>query len=297
MAPDSRAPETPTDSDAPSPSSTDTLRRLYASLLRCRRIQERLQASTNSAASGYELTIGHEAATVGATAELGAEDTIAACSRNLAALIARGAPLSALLSQRSSPIGMTCWSAPVLPRDPFHAGLGIALAHKLEQRRNVVVAFCAQRNPSLDSWRDALKFAAVHKLPIIFVIEGEAEPEKFASAGPSHLEAISFAVPEIEMPGIIVDGSDVVAVWRVAQESVHRARNGSGPTLIDCQTDTARDPLTHMEHYLRKRNAWDDAWRKKMESEMRTAIRQAVASTMTVKRSRSASGPRSSSPV
>ena len=41
-------------------------------------------------------------------------------------------------------------------------------------------------------------------------------------------------------PGIIVDGSDVVAVWRVAQESIHRARNGAGPTLIDCRMESAR---------------------------------------------------------
>ena len=54
-------------------------------------------------------------------------------------------------------------------------------------------------------------------------------------------------------PEYVADAGDVVAVWRVAQESIYRARNGSGPTLIDCRKLTPQDPLAHMEHYMRKR--------------------------------------------
>jgi TPP-dependent pyruvate/acetoin dehydrogenase alpha subunit len=71
---------------------------------------------------------------------------------------------------------------------------------------------------------------------------------------------------------VIVDGQDVVAVWRVAQESVYRARNGGGATLIDCRMDAARDPLAHMEHYLRKRSLWDQAWREKAEAEITAEV-------------------------
>ena len=70
-------------------------------------------------------------------------------------------------------------------------------------------------------------------------------------------------------PGVIVDGQDVVAVWRVAQESIHRARNGGGATLIDCRMEAERDPLAHMEHYLRKRSLWDEEWRKQVEERLR----------------------------
>ena len=81
----------------------------------------------------------------------------------------------------------------------------------------------------------------------------------------------------IGYPGIIVDGQDVVAVWRVAQESIHRARQGSGPTLIDCRTDSKRDPLAYMEHYMRKRNVWDDGWKKDTEQGIQAEIEKATA--------------------
>ncbi len=59
---------------------------------------------------------------------------------------------------------------------------------------------------------------------------------------------------DLGFPGVAEDGNDVVAVWRVAQESIHRARNGSGTMLIDlCRAELTDDPLAHMEHYLRKR--------------------------------------------
>jgi pyruvate dehydrogenase E1 component alpha subunit len=86
------------------------------------------------------------------------------------------------------------------------------------------------------------------------------------------LKAVSLLTRSGGFPGVIVDGQDVVAVWRVAQESVHRARNGGGPTLIDCRMDAARDPLAHMEHYLRKRNLWDEAWREKAEAEITAEV-------------------------
>ena len=75
-------------------------------------------------------------------------------------------------------------------------------------------------------------------------------------------------------PGIIVDGQDVVAVWRVAQESIHRARNGAGPTLIDCRMDSKRDPLAHMEHYMRKRNFGTTGGRKRQSGGSRVRLRR-----------------------
>ncbi len=252
--------------EAPPPSRTETLHRLYVSLLRSRRLQEFAQASS-SWASAYELMIGHEAVFVGATAELGAADTIMASRRNPAALIARGARPAELFSPR--PTNSSHSSAPLIPEDPFHAGVGIALAHKLEKKGNVVVAFCDQRNVSLDAWRDALKFAAAQRLPIVFVIESALEAENTR-----HLEEVSFTVRDVDMPGITVDGNDVVAVWRVAHEAIHRARYGSGPTFIDCRSDGTSDPLAHMQRYLEKRHEWDDGWSRQLEREIKQDLQQ-----------------------
>jgi TPP-dependent pyruvate/acetoin dehydrogenase alpha subunit len=60
---------------------------------------------------------------------------------------------------------------------------------------------------------------------------------------------------------IAVDGADVVAVFRVAQEAIRRARTGHGPSLIKCVVpDEDHDPLEFMEQYLRRKNAWSDEW-------------------------------------
>ena len=80
---------------------------------------------------------------------------------------------------------------------------------------------------------------------------------------------------DLGFPGVVVDGGDVVAVWRVAQESIHRARNGSGPTLIDCRAESTADPLAHMEHYMRKRSVWADEWRSKLTEQFEAELKDA----------------------
>ncbi len=247
-----------------SQSDRDTLRKLYSSLLRCRLVGERLRESSasNEFAANCDVRIGCEAIAIGATADLRAEDTITASPRNLAVLLARGVPVKTLMAATTADDLTAAEQRLAFPSDPFNLGTGIALAHRLEQKHHIVVAFCAQEKPPLEDWHDALKFAAAHKLPIVFVIENGMAGD---SEGAPHLEALSFMARDYGFPGIVVDGNDVVAVWRVAQESIHRARIGSGPTLIDCRTDALRDPLAHMEHYLRQRNAWDDAWKREIE--------------------------------
>ena len=144
-------------------------------------------------------------------------------------------------------------------------------------KRRVVVAFCPQERPALETWHEALKFAGVHKLPILYVIQNGVADQQLSSEHAPHLEPFSFMARDYGYPGIIVDGQDVVAVWRVAQESIHRARQGSGPTLIDCRTDSKRDPLAYMEHYMRKRNVWDDGWKKDTEQGIQDEIEKATA--------------------
>ena len=155
-----------------------------------------------------------------------------------------------------------------LSEDPYHAGTGIALAHKLAKQRKVVVAIGGGAAGSLESASEALKLAGSGRLPIVYVVKNEEGDGDWAP----HLKRVSLLARDGGFPGVIVDGQDVVAVWRVAQESIHRARNGGGPTLIDCRIDGERDPLGHMEHYLRKRSLWDEAWRVSVEVKIKAEL-------------------------
>jgi TPP-dependent pyruvate/acetoin dehydrogenase alpha subunit len=260
-------------SNGSGPSTQEAMRRLYTSLLRCRILQE--QASRRKNAK-YEIAIGDEAVVAGTTAELTPEDTIAATSTNLAALVVRGIPIDALLRKSENCASAHSITHSSLPADPFQVATGVALAHRLANQRHVVVAFCAQERPALETWHDALKFAGVQKLPVLYVIKNGVADQQSKSEHAPHLEAFSFMARDYGYPGIIVDGRDVVAVWRVAHESVHRARNGSGPTLIDCRTESDHDPLAYMEHYMRKRNLWDEGWKKRLEGEIRREVTKAA---------------------
>ena len=190
----------------------------------------------------YDLTTGHEAIVIGASIDLKPEDTIAASYRNFAAHIAMGISLKYLLKEtaannsdksRASILSCRCAlsgsiSSAAFLADPFNLATGLALSHKLEKKTNVVVAFWDEDAASLEASHEALKFAGIHKLPILYVTRG-AGLDELGSRKHSALEEFSFMAKDYGFPSILVDGKDVVAVWRAAQESIHRARNGAGP--------------------------------------------------------------------
>ncbi len=273
------APPAKAGSNGSSPSNGETLRNLYASLLRCRCEQEHFRQLSlhNVSVAKYELAIGQEAMTVGATADLLNEDTIACSPRHLAALVTRGIRLAELpaLAERGDAHNFGFSRSISLADDPFNFGTGLALSCKLEKKQRVVLAFCGQIAPALNTWHEAMQFAGVHKLPIVYVISSGVQDRQLFASPPAYLEQFSFMARDYGFPGIVVDGQDVVAVRRVAQESIHRARNGSGPTLIECHMDPTRDPLDYMEHYMKKRSTWDDAWRQGVAAQIRGELETA----------------------
>jgi TPP-dependent pyruvate/acetoin dehydrogenase alpha subunit len=252
-------PAQPANGNGASASNPELLRRLYASLLRYRKLSERAQGSAAAAPAG-EFAIGHEAIVAGAMLELGPADTLVAPPRNFALQIAKEARLPA---GHPDSLG------------PFNLGTGMALAHQLENTRHVVIAFSAEGTASLDRWHAAMKFAGAHKLPVIYVLRCGSAFETGATTRTPALEEISFMARDCGFPAVIVDGMDAVAVWRVTQESIHRARNGSGPTLIECETRSTeyKDPLAHMEHYMRKRGGWNEQWRRELMDAIEAEIR------------------------
>jgi acetoin:2,6-dichlorophenolindophenol oxidoreductase subunit alpha len=274
----SSAAASPSNRNGAGTSNRETLRKLYASLLKCRLIGEQMQRAGNVAQ--FEFAIGEEAVAVSAAADLQSGDSICASPRDLAALVAGGVGLEgllptskSLLQKQTHPGKPGLSGAPDLfasgsSSDPFTLGTGIALAHKLARKQHVMVAI-SREITSLEPYSEAFQMAVSQRLPIVYVIKNGAQGE---SGHPPHLQPVSFMAREGKFPGIVVDGQDVVAVWRVAQESIHRARNRGGPTLIDCRTEPARDPIAHLEHYMRKRSVWDEKWRRELEAKVRQEL-------------------------
>jgi 2-oxoisovalerate dehydrogenase E1 component alpha subunit len=114
----------------------------------------------------------------------------------------------------------------------LHA-VGVAQAFKYRREDKVVVASVGEGGTSEGDWHEALNWASIHRLPVVFLVENNL----FAISVPQSLQMAVKHVSEraagYGMPGESVDGGDVLAVYRAASEAVERARQGGGPTLLE----------------------------------------------------------------
>jgi pyruvate dehydrogenase E1 component alpha subunit len=246
--------------------SNEKLMALYANLLKCRMIAERLAPGSRSGAkNGAASSLrGCEAGTVGVAIDLGSEDAVCSPDRGVLTGFPDGAAIESLLlwsgvgapsnGFHRSNSGLRNGTSPAKPdRAHTQAAIGAALAHKTGKNGKVAIVFASES--ASDSWREALHIAAVHALPMIFVLHESGKP-----AGRSRTSgAKQFAKPDTPwFPNITVDSNDVVAIYRVANEAISRARLDRGPTLIECQPFRlngdgrhSHDPILNMENYLR----------------------------------------------
>jgi TPP-dependent pyruvate/acetoin dehydrogenase alpha subunit len=199
---------------------------LYSAMLACRAIAEkaRAQAKENRAWGSVESVLGREAAAVGAAIDLTAGDIVAPALWPDAALKA------------ISPNATVAASFPLATRH--------ALATKDSPRITLLIS--SGKRASRPAWLKALTLAAEHNLPIIFVSLVPAEN----SENSIDVESFRLDRRKYALPHIVVDGSDVVAVYRVASEAICHARNSHGPTLIDCLLSANVDPIRNMQTYL-----------------------------------------------
>lgn len=299
-----------------SPTNPETLKRLYYYMVKCRMVEERARTlfKQGKFAGNYYAAVGQEATEVGATVDLEKDDYIAPAHRNFVTNIMKGTPLERMYAQlyarktspdqgRSSPAHCGYAETHVItPSSTIAAqlniGTGVALAFQLQKKRNIVVALSGDGSTSLGFWHEALNFAGVRKLPIVYIVENNRWAESVSVRLQTAVEDISVKAEAYGFPGITVDGNDVVAVYRVAREAIRRAREGNGPTLIECKTyrwyghseidpakyrdpaevETwkAKDPIPAMERYLKGQNLWSDDWKQKITDEISGEIEKAV---------------------
>ncbi|HET7104914.1 MAG TPA: thiamine pyrophosphate-dependent dehydrogenase E1 component subunit alpha [Terracidiphilus sp.] len=295
----------------------EVLRRLYSYMLKCRMVEERIRVLYRQGrfAGNYFAAVGQEATEVGTTLDLLPEDAVGPSHRNFVTNIMKGTPLNLLFAHiygrktspdqgRSAPAH--CGYAPlnvITPSSTIAAqqniGVGIALGYKMLRKPNVVVALTGEGSTSLGFWHEAVNFAGVHKLPIIFVVENNGYAESVPVSLQTAVENVSIKAAGYGIPGVTVDGNDVVAVYTAMREAIARARSGDGATLLECKTyrwyghseiDPAkyrepaeleywksRDPIPAMELYLASRELWSDQWKQELTVEFNREIDEAIA--------------------
>lgn len=242
----------------------DTLRRLYATVLKCRAATAKVRDLP--AASG---STAHAAAIV----ELTGEDAVASSSASLAVDLVRGASMAEALGRSAKPPAIPNGSHPKLiaragsGASQMSVAAGVALAQKLGARQGVVVVLTDAASMSAGPSYDALNYAAVNRVPMIVMVENPG-----ANSGAPDFTTIAQAHG---VPAFVVDGEDAVAVYRVAREAINRARSGRGPSLIEARKfETSEDPLRHLERYLEKHGLWTARWKKELLENIERELRK-----------------------
>ena len=252
---------------APALISDNKLQQLYAMMLRCRI----LDSHARNLCGGHSWK-GKEAAIVGATIDLKPEDAIVFPSNAAVAGFLKGMPLQSIFQSNKHPLegakktrkaGADAQSALVT---------GIAYASRGRNKGSITLAFLSENPDGSEAGRDALRFAGQNKVPIIYVYSG------------NQVDATQAYV--YGLPVIPVDGSDVVAVYRVAYECMIRARERGGASVIACSIGSAngssaksQDPLRNMEKYLSAKGLFSDERKQSTFRAFEEAIAKAISAS------------------
>jgi len=252
------------------------LKQLYSTMLQCRLLTEHGRQLRRSKTT-YGASLGQEAIAVGCAIDLRPQDTVAVASHDSIVSLVKGVELSDVVAQmygRPSTTGEAAqniiWpsSRAASGQDELYAVAGsVALAGKKADDGKVVMVFSSAAATASESWRKAVKTAARRSLPIMFVVENNPWTGTQAGNGTRDLAL----KPQMDgLTRITVDGNDVVAVYRVAFESLERMRRGGGAVLVEAKPyrqhgqvslNGNRDPLTHMEGYLTAKKLYTTRWK------------------------------------
>jgi len=245
----------PDPTTATTETQTETLSRLYRGLLRIRRAEEgilELLLKNKLSSTMCHVSIGQEAVAVGVCDALEPDDYVTSTHRGHGHFLARGGAMSALIAElmgreagacrgRGSSMHLVDASIGHLGSNAIVGGhipiaTGAALWTALRGERRVVASFFGDGATTEGIFHESVNFAAVQRLPIVFVVENNhwamSLPWAKATAQPSiEVKAAAYGIV-----GVDVDGQDVLAVGAAAREAVGRARRGEGPTLLGLST-------------------------------------------------------------
>ncbi|MGB9735400.1 MAG: thiamine pyrophosphate-dependent dehydrogenase E1 component subunit alpha [bacterium] len=232
----------------------DFLLGLYETMFRIRTFEEEVkkQFEDGNIPGFIHLGSGQEAVSAGACAAITREDYIASTHRGHANLIAKGARTDRMMAElfaretgsckgRGGCLHITDMSVGSLGANGIvAAGIivanGAALSAKLRRNNRVVLTFFGDGATNQGKFHEALNLASLWDLPNIFICENNLYGEATPQSKHMKIKDIAVRAKAYDIPGVIVDGQDVLAVYNAVKEAVERARQGKGPTLIEAKT-------------------------------------------------------------
>src|SRR5262249_39317169 len=298
------------------PSKDTQLKILYYMKL-TRELEDRIERKLyrqGKIVGGVYVGRGQEAIAVGSCIDLRPDDVVCPSHRDMGAYLIRGMSLRTILAQYmgrktgatkgkdanmhmgSLEHNLIAFVSMLGDNVPVAAGIGLAFKMRGEDR--VALCFFGDGATSRGDWHEGVNMAAVFKCPVVYICNNNQYAYSTPLDRQMAVENIADRAEAYGIPGEIVDGNDVFAVWNAAQRAIERARNGEGPTLIECKTfrmtghsahDDAgyvppelfeyweeRDPIRRLERDLIKRDVTTPAGIEEMQNRINAEIDDAI---------------------
>ena len=298
----------------------ETFVEIYRKMFEIRSFEEKVFElyAQNLVPGTIHLYAGEEAVAVGVCTNLRKDDYITSTHRGHGHCIAKGAEpkrvMAEILGKRTGyckgkggsmhiadfSVGMLGATAVVGAGIPIAMGAGLSI--KLRGTDQVTVCFFGDGASNQGTFHEAINMAAIWKLPVIFVCENNLYAMGTRQSIVMLNENIADRAVAYGIPGVAVDGNDVLAVYEAARKAVERARKGEGPTLIECKTyrhkghsriDPAKyrskeeveewlrkDPIKRLREKLLQKNVLAKAEIQRIEKEISDEIEEAVKFAM-----------------
>ncbi len=232
--------------------STESLLEMYWLMVLSRRLDERTWILHRQGKIAFHISaIGHEAAQVGAAMALRkGDDWVAPYYRDLAMMIALGFTpkdfMLGVMGKKGDPNSggrqmPSHWSmrrlnvishSSVVGTQAVHAA-GIGFAMKLRGDDAVVLSSIGEGSTSQGEWYEAVNWAAIHQLPVIFMVENNLYAISVRQEKQMAVEKVADKAAGLGLPGVTVDGLDAISVHQAVSEAAERARSGDGPTIVE----------------------------------------------------------------
>jgi pyruvate dehydrogenase E1 component subunit alpha len=296
--------------------SRETLVLMYREMRRMRVLETRMVALQRQGRIGfYGTCTGQEAPPIATAFATEKTDWIFPALRESAIMLVRGFPLSSYLAQvfgnsgdvlkgRNMPshmaarsVNQVSWSSCIGPQIP--QAVGAAWAAKIKGDRVVTIGFMGDGATSQPDFHNAMNFAAVFRVPCVLVCQNNHWSISVPTSRQTASKTLAVKARAYGMPGIRVDGNDVLAVYRVVKDAVDRARAGEGPSFIECFTYrmgahstsddptryrseeevkrwAERDPIDRVRRHLELLGALDAAGALRIDAELNAEISVAI---------------------
>src|SRR3954452_4989786 len=293
-------------------------REMLRRMVTIRRFEERASADylASKIYGVVHCYIGEEAVAVGVCSALERRDRLISTHSGHGHCIAKGADLNRMMAElygrqtgyckgKGGSMHIADFDIGMLGANGIVAGgiaivTGAGLAAQMEGKGGLAVSFFGDGASNAGPFHECLNIAATWKLPMLYVCENNMCAAQTAAAATHALGDVAARAAGYGIPGVVVDGNDVIAVQQAANAAVDRARAGAGPTLIECKTyrwrahterkgqpdprDPAereawmrRDPIVLLERRLRDQGELDDTGLQAIEDEIAQALDAAIA--------------------